>query len=86
MNIPTTAFVKGDYGDPFDPVISAREAAKLLGVSETHIYRLSREGQFVDPVWLGQRRKGYRATDVRNWVNGKKSFTTSNASDGVSRP
>lgn len=54
-------------------VISEAWAAELAGVSPVHFRRLRRQGKGPRFVRLGERRLGYRLSDVVAWIDGRLS-------------
>ena len=54
-------------------VISEARAAKLAGVSLVHFRRLRLQSKGPRFVRLGERRLGYRLSDVFDWVNERLS-------------
>ena len=51
-----------------DPILlSAGAAAKLLGISERHFYKLHSSGRVPKPIRLG-RAVRWRADELRDWV------------------
>ena len=52
-------------------VVSERDAAGLLGLSQSHLRRLRYAGQAPHHVHLGERRIGYRLADLRIWLDAR---------------
>ena len=54
---------------PVKLLLSAQEAAGILGIGRAHLYGLHSSGQLGPlPVKLGRRRL-WRADEIRDWVN-----------------
>ena len=49
-------------------ILRPRDACKLLGLSRTTIWRMTRDGSFPRPIKLGLNAVGWRVADVQEWV------------------
>jgi predicted DNA-binding transcriptional regulator AlpA len=52
-------------------VLTKRQAAQLIGVSEHHIMRLAKQGRFPQPIVLTPRRIGFSEHEVRTWLENR---------------
>jgi prophage regulatory protein len=59
--------------EPLPPICSPREVRMALGVSESTLYRLRREGEFPAPIRLSRRRIGWRKEVVEAWLAARDS-------------
>lgn len=64
FNSPPTTF---DYPE----ILRMRDAAKYLGVSKAHLYKLIARGDF-RKVKLGVRAAGMRRGDLNQWISSKQ--------------
>ena len=53
--------------EPIDPVITRKEAAKILGVSVTTLQRLEKAGE-LQPIYVTERIIGYRESAIRRRI------------------
>ena len=69
-------------------LVTAPEAAELLGVSRAHLYRMQRAGRFPAPVRLGGSVR-WRVDELREWVEAgmptRARWAASNWPDGGGR-
>ncbi|SHF38279.1 transcriptional regulator, AlpA family [Marinomonas polaris DSM 16579] len=49
--------------------IRANELSGALGISPSTIYRWRKAGLLPEPLSLGPRVVGWRASDIHNWLN-----------------
>lgn len=49
-------------------LIRERECRHLTGLCRTARFQLQRKGLFPRPVKIGERSTGYRASDIRRWL------------------
>jgi excisionase family DNA binding protein len=56
------------------PLLTTKQLAQILGVSERHVYRQSAAGKFPRPKRIG-RCVRWDPDDFRNWLNGGKPAT-----------
>jgi prophage regulatory protein len=59
------------YSGPKD-LLTAREVAARLSISQRTIYRLMKRKQFPRPVRLGTRHVRWKASDVQRYLDGLK--------------
>ena len=45
---------------------------ELTGLSRTTIWRMVKRGEFPQPVALGARARGWRASEVQEWMNSRQ--------------
>ncbi len=50
-------------------ILRKKEVLKVIGKSESSLYRDINAGRFPTPVRLGQNSVGWREDDVRNWLD-----------------
>ncbi len=50
-------------------VVSLGEAAAMISLSRSGIYRLINAGDFVQPIRLSPRRVGFRVDDIHAWLD-----------------
>jgi prophage regulatory protein len=50
-------------------VVSLGEAAAMISLSRSGIYRLINAGDFVRPIQLSPRRIGFRVGDIHAWLD-----------------
>jgi predicted DNA-binding transcriptional regulator AlpA len=51
-----------------DRILSNRETAKYLGIHTTSLWRLIRDGDFIEPIRIGKRAGGFLKSEVVAWV------------------
>jgi predicted DNA-binding transcriptional regulator AlpA len=58
-------------------VLRKRDVSKLLGVSETSLWRWQRDPslQFPKPIQLGVSRVGWLEADIYSWLEARRSAT-----------
>lgn len=56
-----------------DPILRINEVQSLTKLSRSTIYRLLRLSTFPRPVALGARAVGWRASAIREWIEGLPS-------------
>jgi prophage regulatory protein len=66
-----------------DRIIRAAEVAKALSCSKPHLYSLIRRGQFPAGVMIGIRSRGWRESEVSEWL---ASLKAAPAPRPISRP
>ena len=49
-------------------IIRPRELPRVTGLSRTTIWRLEKEGKFVQKIRLTEHSIGYRRIDIENWI------------------
>lgn len=52
-------------------VLRLYDVVELVGLSRATVWRRVREGKFPAPIRLGQRAVGWRARDVRAWIESR---------------
>lgn len=55
-----------------NPLLTTKQLAQMLGVSERHVYRQSAAGKFPRPKRIG-RCVRWEPDDFRDWFNGGKT-------------
>ncbi|WP_176142302.1 helix-turn-helix domain-containing protein [Xanthomonas axonopodis] len=50
-------------------LITTETAARIAGISSSHVSRLYRSGSFPAPVWFGNRFRLYRRAEVMAWAD-----------------
>lgn len=55
-------------------LFGAKDAAKLLGIGERTLWKLTREGAF--PIVRVKNRTLWSAEDLRTWIDANKQFRT----------
>lgn len=55
-------------------VVSVRDVLLQTGLSRTTLHRLRMSGRFPNAVRLSERRIGFFAADVSNWLEGHRSI------------
>ena len=58
-------------------IIRMRELQTIVGLSRPRIYKLQAEGRFPHNIKLGDRAVGWLAQDVYQWIEERRSETTS---------
>jgi predicted DNA-binding transcriptional regulator AlpA len=58
-------------------VVSLGEAAVMISLSRSGIYRLINAGDFVQPIQLSPRRVGFRVDDINAWLLARSVARTS---------
>lgn len=53
-------------------VLSFAEAAELVSLSRTSLWRLVRRGEFCRPVHLTARRRGFKEEDIKAWIEARQ--------------
>ena len=53
------------------PILRQRDVCTLLGISRACLWTWRRAGVFPEPLKLGPRLLGWRASDVRNWIDSR---------------
>jgi predicted DNA-binding transcriptional regulator AlpA len=62
------------HANPSQPwVLSEKEAARLCGLSLVHFRRLRQAGKAPRAIRLSERRIGYRACEVRAWLDAREA-------------
>jgi prophage regulatory protein len=51
-----------------DRILRLAEVLAVTGLSKSSLYRAVREGRFPRPVELGERLRGWRASEVYQWI------------------
>ena len=59
---------KSSEGELSEELLTTRDVARYLRVSERHVSNLSKRGEFALPIRLG-RSVRYRSQDVRRWFD-----------------
>lgn len=49
-------------------IIRPRELPRLTGLSRTTIWRLEKDGKFVQKIRLTEHSIGYRRSDIQQWI------------------
>lgn len=79
MNAPETARPPSRFAVALpsllerDRVINSEQAAALLGVSLAHFRRLYRAGKVPAPLRIGERKYGWQAGVLKDWLASKKT-------------
>jgi excisionase family DNA binding protein len=55
--------------EPIEPLLTSREVADRMKVSERHIQNLVKRGEFPPPIRLGKAVR-YRPSDVQSFLDG----------------
>jgi prophage regulatory protein len=55
---------------PDDTMLRTKEVLRLISVSESSLKRMVLDGRFPKPMRLSPRRIGWKASDVRLWLDG----------------
>ncbi|MDU7523040.1 MAG: AlpA family phage regulatory protein [Roseomonas mucosa] len=53
---------------PFDPLLTAAQAARLAGVSKSTLLNFVKLGRFPRPVYLGERMPRWRFEEIRRHI------------------
>ena len=77
-NVEPVAGAKQGEGAELDRILSKREVAKMTGISTATIDRLRKRQPpaFPAPVDLSQRRRGWKSSVVRKWVDERPQAPT----------
>ena len=62
-------------GIPGDRILSVGEVTKLLGVSDTTLWRIVKAGDFPVKLKISQRRVGWLKSEVLDWLDERKTAT-----------
>lgn len=62
-----------DQGGLLPQICSPREVRLALGVSESTLYRLRRDGEFPAPIRLSRTRIGWRREVVEAWLASRET-------------
>jgi predicted DNA-binding transcriptional regulator AlpA len=62
MDTPSTPLDAGRLA------VTARDAARLLGISRAQLYRLHSSGRLPQPVYLGTKAPRWSVTELRAWL------------------
>ena len=62
-------------------ILRPREVEELLGVSESTLYRYSRNGNFPAPIKLSPRRRGWPKSVVEEWLREKDAGVSQTVED-----
>jgi len=54
--------------NPIRLAVSAREAARMLGISRSQVFKLLAEKQFPEPVYLGKRNPRWIVADLEKFL------------------
>lgn len=54
--------------EAFMKILKARDVSLKTSFSIGHIHRLAREKKFPRPIQISEKRKGWLASDVDNWI------------------
>jgi predicted DNA-binding transcriptional regulator AlpA len=54
--------------DPERLAVTARDAARLLGISRAQLYRLHSSGRLPPPLYLGTRAPRWSIAELRDWL------------------
>lgn len=65
---PTSVTQSGTAGE----VVSTKELRRLIGVSETTLWRLRQGGQFPAPLQLSRNRIGWLRSDIEAWRDSRR--------------
>ena len=64
-----------DFGKlPGEAIVPRYIVLELCAISDMTRWRLERRGQFPPLIKLSERRVGYRVTDIREWLDGRREW------------
>lgn len=52
-------------------ILGTRDVIKVTGLSRTTLWRYERAGNFPSRLRLGPNRVGWRASDIRDWIDSR---------------
>ena len=52
-----------------DAILSAEMVLKLIPMSRTQLWRIEKRGEFPKRVHFGQRRVGWRESEILRWIS-----------------
>lgn len=65
-----------EHKTPAPEILRAKDVLAMTGIrSQGHIENLIRQGDFPPKIALGKRAVGWRAVDVRNWIETRPEVT-----------
>jgi len=56
-----------------DRIIRAREITEIVGLSRPYLYVLIASGKFPEPVKLSSRASGWHESQIKEWIESRKS-------------
>lgn len=56
-----------------DPLLSKKAVSAAVSLSQVHLMRMVRSGEFPEPLRIGQVRICWRASTVQEWIDGLTS-------------
>jgi prophage regulatory protein len=63
-------------------IIRARETARMVGCSVSHLWRMAQQGRFVRPVKCGPMMTGWVLSEVQDWIAARIAERDSQAPSG----
>jgi prophage regulatory protein len=55
-----------------EQILRFQGVAERVGLGRTYIYDLIRSGDFPQPVALGKRARGWRASEIEAWIEARQ--------------
>ena len=73
-----------EHKTPAPEILRAKDVLAMTGIrSQGHIENLIRQGNFPPKIALGKRAVGWRAADVRNWIETRPEVTPTATTGGA---